>query len=118
VDDDIRNIFALAQVLEENGVEIMEAENGQVAIDLLEQNPDIDLILMDLMMPEMDGFQAMKVIRAMDAFKDIPIITVSAKAMKEDHLKALEVGANDYISKPVDDGKLLSLLKIWLNKKR
>ena len=116
VDDDIRNIFALAQVLEENGVEILEAENGQVALDMLELHNDIDLILMDLMMPEMDGFEAMKRIRAMEQFKDIPIITVSAKAMKEDHHKALEFGANDYISKPVDDSKLLSLLKIWLNK--
>lgn len=116
VDDDIRNIFALAQVLEDNGIEILEAENGQVALDMLELHKDIDLVLMDLMMPEMDGFEAMKIIREMDRYKDVPIITVSAKAMKEDHQKALEYGANDYIAKPVDDSKLLSLLKIWLKK--
>ncbi len=116
VDDDIRNVFAIAQILEEREVEVLEAENGAVAIDMLKNNSDIDLVLMDIMMPVMDGYEAMKIIRNTPETKNIPIITLSAKAMKEDYQKAIDSGANDYISKPVDVQKLLSLLKIWLYK--
>jgi PAS domain S-box-containing protein len=116
VDDDIRNTFALAQILEEKGVEIFEAENGEVAIETLKNNKDIDLILMDIMMPIMDGYETMKIIRQMPDFQKIPIITLTAKAMKEDYQKAIDSGANDYISKPLDTDKLFELLKIWLFK--
>jgi PAS domain S-box-containing protein len=116
VDDDIRNVFALAQILEEREIEVMEAENGEVAVETLKKNRDIDLVLMDIMMPVMDGYEAMKIIRNTPGIDDIPIITLSAKAMKEDYQRAINNGANDYISKPVDVSKLLSLLKIWLFK--
>ena len=116
VDDDIRNVFALAQILEEREITVVEAENGEVAIEMLRSNPDIDLILMDIMMPVMDGYEAMKIIRKTPHLENVPIITLSAKAMKEDYQKAIDNGANDYISKPVDVKKLLSLLKIWLFK--
>lgn len=114
VDDDIRNIFAIAQILEEKGIEVLEAENGQVAIDVLQNNKGIDLVLMDIMMPVMDGYEAMKLIRQMPEISKIPIITLTAKAMKEDFQKAIDCGANDYISKPLDVDKLFELLKIWL----
>lgn len=116
VDDDIRNVFALAQILEEREMEVMEAENGKVAIEVLKENPDTDLVLMDIMMPVMNGYEAMKTIRNTPGIENIPIITITAKAMKEDYQKAIFSGANDYISKPVDVDKLLSLLKIWLFK--
>lgn len=115
VDDDIRNIFALAQILEEKGIEIVEAENGRDALNLLSRDARFDLILMDLMMPEMDGYQAMKTIRADLSIREIPIIAITAKAMKDDYHEAIRHGANDYIAKPVDDQKLFSLLKIWLS---
>ncbi len=117
VDDDIRNLFALAQILEEKEIEVIEAENGVSAIEILKENKNIDLILMDIMMPEMNGYEAMEIIRKTPGISEIPIITVTAKAMKEDYQKALNYGANDYISKPVDELKLFSLLKIWLFKK-
>ncbi len=116
VDDDIRNTFALAQILEEKEIAILEAENGEVAIEVLKNNKDIDLILMDIMMPVMDGYETMKTIRTMPEFQNIPIITLTAKAMKEDYQKAIDSGANDYISKPIDVDKLFELLKIWLFK--
>ena len=116
VDDDIRNVFAIAQILEEHEIEVFEAENGAAAIDMLKNNSDIDLVLMDIMMPVMDGYEAMKIIRSTHETENMPIITLSAKAMKEDYQKAIDSGANDYIPKPVDVQKLLSLLKIWLYK--
>jgi CheY-like chemotaxis protein len=116
VDDDIRNIFALAQILEDKEIEILEAENGAVAIEVLKQNPDVDLVLMDIMMPVMNGYDAMMVIKKIPGINNIPIITLTAKAMKEDYQKAIDSGASDYISKPVDTDKLISLLKIWLFK--
>ena len=116
VDDDIRNVFALAQILEEREIEVLEAENGEVAIGVLHDNPDTDLVLMDIMMPVMNGYEAMQEIRKKPEMENIPIITLTAKAMKEDYQKAIDSGANDYISKPVDIEKLLSLLKIWLFK--
>ncbi len=116
VDDDIRNVFALAQILEEKEIEVLEAENGQVAIDILKSNSNIDLVLMDIMMPVMDGYNAMKIIRKTHEIQNVPIITLTAKAMKEDYQKAIDCGANDYISKPLDVDKLFELLKIWLSK--
>lgn len=116
VDDDIRNVFALAQILEEKEIEVLEAENGQVAIDILKSNSSIDLVLMDIMMPVMDGYNAMKIIRKTPEIQNVPIITLTAKAMKEDYQKAIDFGANDYISKPLDVDKLFELLKIWLSK--
>jgi CheY-like chemotaxis protein len=116
VDDDIRNIFALAQILEEKEIEILEAENGEVAIEVLKNNNNIDLILMDIMMPVMDGYEAMKIIKGIPELQNIPIIILTAKAMKEDYQKAIDSGANDYISKPLDVDKLFELLKIWLFK--
>lgn len=116
VDDDIRNIFALAQILEEKDIEILEAENGQIAVEMLTENPDVDLVLMDIMMPVMDGYKAMEIIRKTPQINNIPIITLTAKAMKEDYQKAIDCGANDYISKPLDVDKLFELLKIWLFK--
>ncbi|MGQ8336713.1 response regulator [Sunxiuqinia sp. A32] len=116
VDDDIRNVFALGQMLEERDVEVIEAENGQVAIDMLKENQNVDLVLMDVMMPVMDGYEAMRIIRNTPEVKNIPIICLTAKAMKEDHENALKNGANDYLSKPLNEEKLFSMLKIWLYK--
>lgn len=114
VDDEIRNIFALGKILEEKEMDVLEAENGKVAVDVLKENHNIDLVLMDIMMPEMDGYEAMNIIRKTPEIKDIPIICLTAKAMKEDYQKAITSGANDYLSKPIDENKLFSMLKIWL----
>ncbi|HWV32705.1 MAG TPA: response regulator [Dyadobacter sp.] len=113
-DDDMRNIFALSAVLEDAGFSIEIATNGKEAIHKLEDNPDIELILMDVMMPEMDGIEATRRIRQVPGWASIPIIAVTAKAMQGDREQCLEAGANDYISKPVDVDKLLSLIKVWL----
>ena len=117
VDDEIRNVFALGKVLEEKDIEVLEAENGKVAIDMLLGNKDIDLVLMDVMMPVMNGYEAMRIIRNSPGIKDIPIICLTAKAMKEDHENALKNGANDYLAKPLNEEKLFAMLKIWLHKK-
>lgn len=114
VEDDIRNIFALTNVLQSNGLDVAFAENGREALELLEQDAGFDLVLMDIMMPEMDGYQTMKAIRGMPQFEKLPIIALTAKAMKEDRQRCIEAGASDYISKPIDVDKLLSLLKVWL----
>ena len=116
VDDDIRNIFALTSALEQKGAQIVIGRNGYEALEKLEQNPNIDLVLMDIMMPEMDGIEATKRIRKQAKFAKLPIVAVTAKAMKEDQEKCLEAGANDYISKPVDLDKLLSLIRVWMPK--
>jgi CheY-like chemotaxis protein/signal transduction histidine kinase len=114
-DDDMRNIFALSSALHEYELNILIANNGVEALDHLEKKPDIDLVLMDIMMPEMDGYTAMRQIRAQKKFSNLPIIALTAKAMKNDREKCIEAGANDYISKPVDVDKLLSLLRVWLS---
>ncbi|OJV14428.1 MAG: histidine kinase [Dyadobacter sp. 50-39] len=114
-DDDMRNIFALSAVLEDAGFSIEIATNGKEAINKLEDNPEIELILMDVMMPEMDGIEATRRIRQVPRWANIPIIAVTAKAMQGDREQCLEAGANDYISKPVDVDKLLSLIKVWLH---
>ena len=114
VDDDVRNIFALTSALEAHRMEVVHAENGQEGIDLLKATPDIEAVLMDIMMPEMDGYEAITAIRQMETFKHLPIIALTAKAMKADRDHCLEVGASDYISKPLDIDQLLSLLRVWL----
>jgi CheY-like chemotaxis protein len=114
VDDDIRNVFALSNVLEEKGMQVLIAGNGVEALELLETQPALDLVLMDIMMPEMDGYEAMQAIRNQAKFSTLPIIALTAKAMKGDRQKCLDAGANDYLSKPVDTSKLLSLLRVWL----
>ncbi|WP_104992173.1 response regulator [Deinococcus sp. NW-56] len=114
VDDDIRNIFALTAVLERHHMQVFTAENGRDAIGLLESTPDIDVVLMDVMMPELDGYETTRLIRQHRKFKGLPIISLTAKAMPGDREKSIESGASDYISKPVDTAKLLSLLRVWL----
>jgi len=116
MDDDIRNIFAINSILESRGMRVIHAENGIAGIKLLEENPDVDLVLMDTMMPEMDGLAATVEIRKNPKFKRLPIISLTAKAMKGDREKALEAGASDYVTKPVDPEKLLSVMHIWLKK--
>ena len=117
VDDEIRNVFALGKILEEREIEVLEAENGVVAIERLKADKGIDLVLMDVMMPVMDGYEAMRVIRNTAEIQNVPIICLTAKAMKEDYDNALKNGANDYLSKPVNEEKLFAMLKIWLYKK-
>jgi len=114
VDDDMRNVFALTKILEDRNLIVIEAENGKVAIDKLTENNNIDIVLMDVMMPVMDGLTATKEIRKNKGIRNIPIIVITAKAMKEDRLNALAAGANDYLSKPIDTEKLLSLMRVWL----
>lgn len=114
VEDDMRTMFAMTKVLAGHGVNPIKAENGQKALDTLQANNDVDLVLMDMMMPVMDGYEAMQRIRAMPMFVNLPIIALTAKAMKEDRKKCLEAGATDYLSKPVDMDRLLSLVRVWL----
>ena len=114
VDDDKRNIYAITSVLEMRRMQVVHAENGKIALELLERNPDVDLILMDTMMPEMDGMEATKTIRSMPQFKTLPILSLTAKAMKGDREKCLAAGASDYITKPVDADSLLSIMYFWM----
>lgn len=114
VDDDIRNVYSLSNVLEEEGVTCVVAENGRQAVDILTNDSNVDLVLMDLMMPEMDGYEATAEIRKMEHLKKLPIIALTAKAMKGDKEKCLSAGMSDYISKPVDIDQLLSLMRVWL----
>ena len=116
VDDDVRNIFAITSALEASHMEVSYAESGQAAIDFLAEHPETEVVLMDVMMPEMDGFEAIRRIRRTDRFKRLPIISVTAKAMRGDREKCLEAGASDYITKPVDMEQLRSLLRVWLYK--
>jgi hypothetical protein len=115
VDDDVRNIFALTSVLERYQVEVFYAENGREGITLLQNHPDIDLVLMDVMMPEMDGYETMQAIRQVSQFANLPIIALTAKAMRGDREKCMEAGASDYITKPVETDQLLSVLRVWLH---
>jgi CheY-like chemotaxis protein len=114
VDDDARNIFALTSVLENHEVEVVSATNGRQAIELLKNSPDMEMVLMDIMMPEMDGYETMREIRKDPAFRTLPILALTAKAMKGDREKCLQAGASDYISKPVNTDQLLSLMRVWL----
>jgi len=114
VDDDARNIFALSTVLENHNMQVMSATNGRQAIELLQRTPDVSVVLMDIMMPEMDGYETMRAIRKIPAFQKLPIIALTAKAMKGDREKCLDAGAGDYIAKPVNTDQLLSLMRVWL----
>jgi HAMP domain-containing protein/CheY-like chemotaxis protein/signal transduction histidine kinase len=114
VDDDVRNIFSLTSVLEDHGMIVRFAETGKQAIEELKKDPNVDAVLMDIMMPDMDGYETTRAIRAMDQFKSLPIIALTAKAMKGDREKCIAAGASDYITKPVDTEQLLSLLRVWL----
>ncbi len=116
VDDDVRNIFSLTSVLEDHGMDVRFAENGKDAVAALEQDAQVDVVLMDVMMPEMDGYDTMRAIRAISRFKSLPIIALTAKAMKGDREKCIAAGASDYIMKPVDTEQLISLLRVWLYK--
>jgi two-component system, chemotaxis family, sensor kinase CheA len=114
VDDDMRNVFSLTTLLESYRMEVLYAENGKEGLEILSQNHDMDIILMDIMMPEMDGYEAMRRIREIERFKNLPIIALTAKAMKDDHEKCIAAGASDYISKPVNIEQLFSVMRVWL----
>jgi CheY-like chemotaxis protein len=116
VDDDLRNIFALTSLLERYRMEIYHAENGRAAIETLRDRPDTDIVLMDVMMPEMDGYDTMRAIRSIDRFRGLPIVALTARAMRGDREKCIEAGASDYIPKPVVPEQLLSLLRVWFRK--
>src|SRR5690606_11370542 len=113
-DDDVRNIFSLTKILEKYNVNVVSAMDGKEALEKLKSNPDVSIVLMDMMMPEMDGYETIQKIREMNAYKNLPIISVTAKAMTGDREKCIQAGASDYISKPVDKDQLLSLLRVWL----
>jgi signal transduction histidine kinase/CheY-like chemotaxis protein/HAMP domain-containing protein len=114
VDDDARNIFALTSVLENHGMQVTFAQDGRAAMDLMEKNPELDVVLLDVMMPEMDGYQAMRAIRADSRWASLPVIAITARALKDDREKCLEAGASDYLSKPVDTERLLELIRRWV----
>ena len=116
VDDDVRNVFALASVFEGRGMEVLFAENGREGLEALQKNPDVDLVLMDIMMPEMDGYETTRAVRELPEFKSLPIVALTAKAMKGDREKCLEAGASDYLAKPVNTEQLLSALRMWLHR--
>ncbi len=114
IDDDRRNIYAISAVLESHGMKVFSGDTGRECLAMLEKHGDVDLVLMDIMMPEMDGYEAIRTIRQDPRFKALPIIALTAKAMLGDRGKCIEAGANDYLAKPVDTDKLLSLLRVWL----
>jgi CheY-like chemotaxis protein len=114
VDDDVRNLFALASLLEDRGLDVVFSETGREALDILSTDARIDLVLMDIMMPQMDGYETIRAARAMPALRTLPIIAVTAKAMQGDREKSIAAGASDYITKPVDPDKLISLVNGWL----
>ncbi|HET9868934.1 MAG TPA: response regulator, partial [bacterium] len=116
VDDDIRNIFAMTSLLEHQQMQVLSAESGREAIEILQKTPGMDIVLMDIMMPEMDGYDTMKAIRRLEAFQSLPIVALTAKAMKGDREKCIESGASDYITKPVDSEQLLALMRTWLGR--
>jgi CheY-like chemotaxis protein len=114
VDDDMRNIFSLTSVLADKNMIVVEAENGLEAIARLEEHPDTSIVLMDIMMPEMDGYTAIREIRKDARFASLPIIAMTAKALKGDYEKCMAAGASDYIAKPIEVDKLLSLIRVWM----
>ena len=116
IDDDIRNIFSLTSALEEHGVELHYAESGRSGIEILQRLPDADAVLVDIMMPGMDGYQTIQEIRSMPTFNNLPVIAVTAKAMKGDRQKCIEAGASDYVAKPVDIDQLVSVLRVWFQR--
>jgi CheY-like chemotaxis protein len=114
VDDDARNIFALTTVLENQNMNELSATNGRDAIEIVRRTPGLSVVLMDIMMPDMDGYETMRTIRTDPRFRTLPMLALTAKAMKGDREKCLEAGASDYIAKPVNTDQLLSLLRVWL----
>jgi CheY-like chemotaxis protein len=118
IDDDLRNIFALTSVLEQHGLNVMHAENGRDGIDILRKVKDIDAVLMDIMMPEMDGYETTRAVRQLSDFRSLPIIALTAKAMKGDREKCLQAGASDYVTKPVDLEQLFSVLRVWIARRQ
>jgi CheY-like chemotaxis protein len=116
VDDDVRNIFAISSILERHGMDVITANNGQEAIEKVEAEKELAMVLMDIMMPGMDGYETMRAIRARPEFRMLPMIALTAKAMKGDREKCIEAGASDYIAKPVHTDQLLSLLRQWLHR--
>jgi len=113
VDDDSRNIFAITSLLEAEGMRVLMAETGKTGIDMIEQHPEIDIVLMDIMMPDMDGYETMKLIRSDPKKRYLPVIAVTAKALKADRERCMTAGASDYLSKPVDESQLVDLIGIW-----
>ena len=116
-EDDMRTLFVMTKVLAEQGLIPIKAENGLRALEIAQERSDIDIFLMDIMMPLMDGYEAISALRGLDAYVDTPIIALTAKAMKEDRARCLEAGASDYLSKPVEQNTLLSLMRVWLSKR-
>jgi CheY-like chemotaxis protein len=116
VDDDVRNLFALTAVFERSKIEVITAESGREALEMLNEDKTIDIVLMDIMMPEMDGYETIQFIRKEPKYKSLPIIAVTAKAMIGDRQKCIASGASDYITKPVKTDQLLSLMRVWLIK--
>ena len=115
VDDDYRNVFAITAVLEQHEMDVDYADNGRSALDKLGKAPErYDVVLLDIMMPEMDGYEAMRRIRERPELRDLPVIALTAKAMKGDRDKCIDAGASDYVTKPVDADQLVSLLRVWL----
>jgi CheY-like chemotaxis protein len=115
VDDDVRNLFALASLLEGRGLDVVFSETGHGALEILDTDPNIDLVLMDIMMPQMDGYETIKAVRTRAELQELPIIAVTAKAMQGDREKSIDAGASDYITKPVDPDKLLTMVRGWLH---
>jgi CheY-like chemotaxis protein len=116
IDDDIRNIFSLASALEEYGIELAYAESGRAGLETLDARPDLDVVLVDIMMPDMDGYETIREIRARPGLGDLPIVAVTAKAMKGDRQKCIQAGASDYVSKPVDIDHLVSVLRVSIQR--
>ena len=116
VDDDVRNIFALSSVLERRGMTVLSATTGREAIRLLDETPALSLVLMDIMMPEMDGYETMQAIRNNSIYRRLPIVALTAKAMRGDREKCLKAGASDYLAKPVNMDQLSSVLRTWLHR--
>jgi CheY-like chemotaxis protein len=116
VDDDVRNIFALSSVLERRGMQVLTANTGREAIETLEAQPETAIVLMDIMMPQMDGYETMREIRSNPAYRRLPIIALTAKAMVGDREKCLQAGASDYLAKPVNTEQLVSALRMWLHR--
>jgi CheY-like chemotaxis protein len=117
VDDDVRNVFALTSKLERWEILSLRAENGRQALEILNGTPEIDLVFMDIMMPEMDGYETIRAVRSFETYRDLPIIALTAKAMRDDRRKCLEAGASDYLAKPVSSDQLLSMLRVWLDRR-
>ena len=116
IDDDIRNIFSLTSALEEYGIDLSYAESGRAGLELLDRQPGVDVVLVDIMMPDMDGYETIREIRSRPGLHDLPVVAVTAKAMKGDRQKCIQAGASDYVSKPVDIDHLVSVLRVCIQR--